>query len=193
MPLSPVGVRPLVSGRPDFRELSARAREGWTLSVLTGLRFSRWKTSGTEFCQRSARAREKRTVLDGAAALGPEFSSRSARAREKRTALAPAALRSVTVSGAQPESGAGGFSAPSALVFAGAFVGVNGHGRKRRAAGRFGRPLSAFIRIGDTSPGFFLRMLVPRSQAPPADSAAPRTVLSCTLSRRLRCAGFAVP
>lgn len=169
MPLSPVGVRPLVSGRPDFRELSARAREGWTLSVLTGLRFSRWKTSGTEFCQRSARA------------------------REKRTALAPAALRSVTVSGAQPESGAGGFSAPSALVFAGAFVGVNGHGRKRRAAGRSGRPLSAFIRIGDTSPGFFLRMLVPRSQAPPADSAAPRTVLSCTLSRRLRCAGFAAP
>lgn len=85
MPLSPVGVRPLVSGRPDFRELSARAREGWTLSVLTGLRFSRWKTSGTEFCQRSARAREKRTVLDGAAALGPEFSSRSARARARET------------------------------------------------------------------------------------------------------------
>ena len=83
MPLSPVGVRPLVSGRPDFRELSARAREGWTLSVLTGLRFSRWKTSGTEFCQRSARAREKRTVLDGAAAIGPEFSSRSARGRAR--------------------------------------------------------------------------------------------------------------
>ncbi len=131
-----------------------------------------------------------------AAPVGTEFFQRSARAREKRTTLAPAALRSVTVSGALPESGAGGFSAPSALVFSGAFVGVAGHGRRRRAAGRFGRPLSALIRTGGTSPGFFLRILRrPKKglQAPPAASADLRPVSSCTLLRRLRFAGFAVP
>lgn len=156
----------------EFCQRSACAREGWTVSVLTGLRSSRWRTSNAEFFQRSARA------------------------REKRTALAPAALRSVTVSCAQPESGAGGFSAPSALVFSGAFVGVAGHGRRRRAAGRFGRPLSALIRTGGTSPGFFLRILRrPKKglQAPPAASADLRPVSSCTLLRRLRFAGFAVP
>ncbi|EHY31440.1 hypothetical protein HMPREF9440_01179 [Sutterella parvirubra YIT 11816] len=73
--------------------------------------------------------------------------------------MAPGVPRSAALLCALPPSRREGFSSSSALVFSGAFVGVAGHGRKRRAAGRFGRPLSASFRTGDTSPGFILQIL----------------------------------